>query len=133
MDTESFTINIKAEDFYKDIANDAKIRFDTSSYDVSRPSPKGKNKKVIELMKDKSGGKIMTEFVALWPETCSYLMDNSNSDNKAKRRKKSAIKGRIKFSDYKDCLLNNKMILKSRQKFKSQALYWKNDQVYTKL
>ena len=64
IDTDSFTINIKTEDFYKDIANDAKKGFDTSSYDVSRPSPKGK-KKVIELMKDKSGGKIMTEFVAL--------------------------------------------------------------------
>ena len=42
MDTESFTINIKIEDFYKDFANDAKIRFDTSTYDISRPSPKGK-------------------------------------------------------------------------------------------
>ena len=30
----------------------------------------------------------MTEFVALWPETYSYLMDNGNNDKKAKRKKK---------------------------------------------
>ena len=44
MDTDSFTIDIKTEDFYKDIANDAKKRFNTSTYDVSRPSPKEKKK-----------------------------------------------------------------------------------------
>ena len=65
MDTDIFIINIKTEDFYEDIANDVEKRFDTSNYEVSRPLPKGKNKKVIGLMKDELGGKIMTEFVAL--------------------------------------------------------------------
>ena len=60
MDTDSFIINIKTEDFYKDIANDVEKRFDTSNYEVNRPFPKGKNKKVIGLMKDELGGKIMT-------------------------------------------------------------------------
>ena len=54
MDTD-----IKTEDFYKDIANDVEKRFDTSNYEVNRPLPIGKNKKVIGLMKDKLGGKIM--------------------------------------------------------------------------
>ena len=40
-------MNIKKEDFYKDIANDVKKRFDTSNYEVNRPLPTGKNKKVI--------------------------------------------------------------------------------------
>ena len=45
MDTDSPVINIKTEDFYEDIANDVEKRFDTSNYEVSRPLPKGKNKK----------------------------------------------------------------------------------------
>ena len=54
MDTYSFVINIKTEDFYKDIANDVKIWYDTSNYDENdkRPLPVGKNKKVIGLFKD---------------------------------------------------------------------------------
>ena len=37
MDTDSFIMNIKTEDFYKDIANDVEKRFDTSNYEVDRP------------------------------------------------------------------------------------------------
>ena len=47
MDTDSFVMNIKTKDFYKDIANDVENRFDTSNYEVNRPLPTGKNKKVI--------------------------------------------------------------------------------------
>ena len=46
-----------------------------------------KNKKVIGLMKDELGGKIMTVFVALRPKTYSYLMDDGNSDKKTKGTK----------------------------------------------
>ena len=63
MDTESFIMNIKTNDFYEDIASDIENRFDTSNYEVNRPLPTGKNKKVIGLMKDELGGKIITEFV----------------------------------------------------------------------
>ena len=48
-------------------------------------------------------------------------MDDGNSDKKAKGRKKCVIKRRIKFNDYKDRLLNNETILKSQQRFKSEA------------
>ena len=65
MDTDSFIILTKTEDFYKDIADHIKKRYDTSNYEVDRPLPKGMNKKVIGLMKDELGGKIITEFVAL--------------------------------------------------------------------
>ena len=56
MDTDSFINNIKTEDFYDNIANDVEKRFDTSNYEVSRPFPTGKKKKVIGLMKDELGG-----------------------------------------------------------------------------
>ena len=49
----AFIMNIKTNDFYdEDIANDVECRFDTSNYEVNRPLPTGKNKKVIGLMKD---------------------------------------------------------------------------------
>ena len=86
MDTDSFIINIKTEYFYKDIADDFERRFDTSSYGVNRPLITEKNKKVIGLIKDKSGGKIMTEFVALRPKSYYYLMDDGN---KAQLKSKS--------------------------------------------
>ena len=60
MDTDSFTINIKTKDVYKDRLMMLKKRFDTSNYEVNRPLPTGKNKKVIALTKDKLRRKIMT-------------------------------------------------------------------------
>ena len=68
MDTNSFIMNIKREDFCKDISNDVEKRFDTPNYEVNRQLPTGKNKKVIGLMKDELGGKIITEFVTLRPK-----------------------------------------------------------------
>ena len=120
MDTDSFIMHIKTEDFYKDIANDVEKRFDTSNYEVNRPLSTEKNKKVIGLMKDELGGKIMAEFVALRPKTYSYLTDDCKEDKKAKGTKKCVIKRRPKFNDYKDCLLNNEIILKSQQSFNSE-------------
>ena len=74
MDTDSFVYEIEAEDFYKGIAKDVKKRLDTSGYskDDNRPLPIGENKKVIGLMKDELGGKIMTEFVALRAKMYAY-------------------------------------------------------------
>ena len=112
VDADSFIVHIKTEDFYKDIANDVGKRFDTSNYEINRPLPTGKNKKVIGLMKDELGRKIMTEFVALRPKTYSYLTDDCKKDKKANGTKKCVIKRRLKFNDYKDCLLNNEIILK---------------------
>ena len=39
MDTDSFVINIKTEDFYKDIASDVEKWFDTSKYDKNNKRP----------------------------------------------------------------------------------------------
>ena len=45
-------------------------------HEVNRPLPMGKNKKVIGLMKNELGGKIITEFVTLRPKTYSYLTED---------------------------------------------------------
>ena len=83
-DTDSFIINIKTNDFYEEIASDVENRFDTSNYEVNRPSPMGKHKKVIGLMKDEPGGKIITEFVTLRPKTYSFVTDDRKEDKKVK-------------------------------------------------
>ena len=117
MDTDRFIMNIKTNDFYKDFSDDVDNRFDTSNYGVNRRLLIGKNKKVIGLMKDELGGEIITEFIALRPKTYSYLTDNDKIDKKTKGTKKCIIKKMIKFDDYKKCLLNDKVILKSQKRF----------------
>ena len=81
-------MNIKIEDFYKDVDNDVEKRFDTSNYECDRSLPTGKNKKVIGLMKDELGGRVITEFVALRHKNYSYLTDDCKKDKKAKGTKK---------------------------------------------
>ena len=121
MDTDSFVMHIKTNDFYKDIASDVENRFDTSNYEVNRPLPTGKNK-----MKDELGGKIITKFVTLRPKTYSFLTDDGKEDKNAKGTKKCVINKMIKFNDYKKCLLNDEVMLKPQQRFIS-----KKHDVYT--
>ena len=78
-----------------------------------------KNRKIIGLMKDELGGKFMTKFVGLSPKAYSYFTNDSNCHKKAKGTKKCVIKRILKFNDYKNCLLNNEILLKSQQKFRS--------------
>ena len=69
MDTDSFNIHVKTNYIYKNIAEDFETRFETSSFEIDRSLPIGKNKKVIELMKDEIGGQIMKKFVRLGTKT----------------------------------------------------------------
>ena len=82
MDGDSFIVYIKTDHIYEDIAEDVETRFDTSNYELDRLLPKGKNKKVIGLMKDELGGKIMTKFVGLRAKINSYLIDDSSENKK---------------------------------------------------
>ena len=82
MDTEKFMVYIKGEVIYGDIAKDVETRFDTSSYKLERTLPKGRNEKVIGLMKDDMDGKIIREFAALRPKTYRYLTDDNDKNKK---------------------------------------------------
>ena len=92
----------------------------------------------------------MKEFAGLRAKTYSYLKENNDKNKKAKGTKKYVIKGRLKFGDYKNCLKapqvenkmnhsernkidkdtlkedqkefikNNKLILKTQQRFRSE-------------
>ena len=90
MDTDSFIVYIKAEDIYEDIVDDVETGFDTSNYElkcnsINKPLSKGKNEKVIRLMKCDLGGK-------------------SIEDKKAKVTKRRVIKREFKFENFKNCL-----------------------------
>ena len=121
MDTDSFIIYIETEYFYKDIAQGIDKWFDTSSYNEKdkRPLPIGINKKVIGMFKDELGGKIMIEFCALRAKTYAFLLDDDTEKKRAKGTKKCVIKREIMFERYKDCLFNDKTIIKSQLRFKS--------------
>ena len=120
-DTDSLVIHIKAEDFYKDIASDVEKWFDTSNGNKkdNRPLPIGKNKKVIGMFKDELGGKIMIEFCALRAKTYAYKLDDDTEHKKAKGTKKCIVKAELMFKNYKDSLFNDKVIIRSQQRFRS--------------
>ena len=46
----------------------------------------------------------MTKFVRLRAKIYSYLIDDGSKDKKAKYTKKCAIKEKLKFNYYKNCL-----------------------------
>ena len=122
----AFVINIKTKDFYKDIAEYVKERFDTSNYIYDRPLPTGVNKKVVGLMKDELGGGIITDFTALRPKAYSYKMDDFTELKKAKGTKRCVVKKMLRFDDYKNCLFTNSKVLRPQQRFRSE-----NHSVYT--
>ena len=55
--------------------------------------------KLIGLMKDELGRKIMTKFVGLKAKTYNYLIDSDSEDKKAKDTKKCVIKRKIQFEN----------------------------------
>ena len=109
-DTDSLCYEIETEDFFKDISADVDRKFDTSNFDKDHKSGlfSGKNKKVIGMMKDEAGGKIIKEFVGLRAKLYSYKMHSGSETKKCKGIKKSVIKNGITHEDYKKCLFSKK-------------------------
>lgn len=75
-----------------DLDADGEARFVTCAYskDNVRQLPLGKSKKVVGLRKDKLGGKIMTEFVALRPKLYAYKSPMQKGLIEKRREKKNA-------------------------------------------
>ena len=127
-DTDSLVIHIKTDDFYKDIASDVERLFDTSNYNKkdNRPLPIGKNKEVIGMFKDEIGGKIMTKFCALNAKTYTFKLDDHTEMEIPKGMKNCIVKRKLMFENYKDDMFNDKIIIRSQQRFRSY-----NHKVYT--
>ena len=67
---------------------------------------------MVLCLKDELGGKTITECVWLGAKASAYLMNDASGKKKANGTKKCVIKRILKFNYHKDCLLNNKTILK---------------------
>ena len=121
MDTDSFVIHVKTNDFFHDISNDVNLWFDTSNYitKLPRPLPIGKNKKVLGKFKDELGGKIISELCCLKAKTYSYKLDDDSECKKAKGTKKCIVKRHIIFDNYLDTLFKTTKLLKTQYTFKS--------------
>ena len=61
----------------------------------------------------------MTEFFALRAKAYAYKFDDDTEHKKAKGTKKSVIKRELMFENYKDSLFNDKIILRSQQRFRN--------------
>jgi len=80
-DTDSSIYEIETDDFYRDIAGDVETWFDTSEIDADHPSgiQTSVNKKVIGMMKNEAGGKIIQEFIGLRAKSYSFKMWEDSS------------------------------------------------------
>ena len=78
--------------YLQNIAEDVETTFDTSNYELDRPFPKGKNEKVIGLIRDELSGKIIAKFIGLRAKTYIFLTDDGSKDKKAKDSRKCVVK-----------------------------------------
>ena len=63
----------------------------------------------------------MTLFLGVRAKTWAYLVDDGSEIKKSQRNKKEHNKKDLMVKNYEDCLLNNKIILKSQQVFRSDC------------
>ena len=120
-DTDSLMYEIETEDFYKDISEDVKDRFDTSDYPENHPSgiPTGINKKVLGMFKDEAAGKIIKEFVGLRAKLYSFIMEDGKENKRCKGVKKQVVESSITHEDYKTCLRTGKEQLRKQNILRS--------------
>ena len=120
-DTDSLMYEIETEDFYKDISEDVKDRFDTSDYPENHPSgiPTGINKKVLGMFKDEAAGKIIIEFVGLRAKLYSFIMEDGKENKRCKGVKKQVVESSITHEDYKTCLRTGKEQLRKQNILRS--------------
>ena len=74
---------------------------------------------MIGKFKDELGGKIITEFCALRSKAYAYKLNDDTEHKKAKGTKKCIIKRELMFENYRESLFDDKIILRSQQRFRS--------------
>ena len=61
----------------------------------------------------------MSEFCALRAKAYAFKLDDDSEKKKAKGTKKCIVKREIIFGNYADALFNDKVIIRSQQRFRS--------------
>ena len=116
-DTDSLMYEIHTKDFFEDIREDMKEKFDTSNFENSK-LPR-LNKKVPGIFKDEAGGKIISEFVGLHAK--SYAFDKDGDEfKKCKGVKKYVVNKEITLNDYKNCLFSGRQQLRPMNVIRSR-------------
>lgn len=90
MDTDSFTLEITCEDFYKDLQYKLPKIFDFSNYDQNNKLYSKTNESKLGLFKDETRGIPIKEFCGLKPKMYSYIFGN-NCKKTAKGIKRSEV------------------------------------------
>ena len=129
MDTDSFILDIKTDNFFEDNKEDLKKWFDTFNYhkDMILPEEYAKNanvnKKVIGKMKNELGNGYMSEFIALSPKLYASQQVNVDKtlseDKKARGTSRVVTKKSLSFDHYKKCLFNNETVKCIQHRIKS--------------
>ena len=96
------------------------ICFDFSSYPEDSKFFDPANKKVIGKMKDESEGKIIDEFIGL--KSKMYFM--KNIDGKESNTAKVLVNIAAEFNEFKDTLLNKKMIRHKMRRIQGKNIKW---------
>ena len=96
---------IETDDFFEDIREDIKDKFDASNFDnYSLPRL---NKKVPGMLKDEVGGKNISEFLGLRAKSYAYKKE-LDEEKKCTGVKRGVVKNNISFNNYKNCLFYGK-------------------------
>ena len=129
MDTDSFILEIKTDDFFEDTKEDLKEWFDTSNdhKDMVLPEEYTKNanvnKKVIGKMKNELNKGHMSKFSALSPKVYAYKQVNVDKtlseDKKARATSKTVTKKTLSFDHYKKCLFDKEIVKCIQYRIKS--------------
>lgn len=117
-DTDSLIYEVKTEDLYEDIKSDINEKFDTSNFlEKNQYNIPLINKKVLGLMKDENGGKIMKSFVGLRSKLYAITVDNQLTA-KAKGINYSVVKT-LCMNDYRKCIDGTQQVFKDMIRFRS--------------
>ena len=103
-ETDSLTYEIKLKDVYEEFFKHKHL-FDFSNYPEDSKIFDPTNKKVIGKLKDKSEGKVISEFAGLKSKMYSMKNIDSKESNTAK-----GVNIATEFNEFKDTLFNKKLI-----------------------
>lgn len=82
--------------------------------------PNDRNKKIIRMMKDEAGGKIIKEFAGLRAKLYSHTLFEGKEKKRHKGIKKAVVKKNIAHDDYKECLFSGNMQMRKMNVIRSQ-------------